>query len=87
MASADHMSFAIPYSGPGAALRPIAAPLPPKRSISAVRTLESDARAEPHSATTIYLRPTSATGTRCAASSKRPVQRTVSNTSWPTGMP
>ena len=49
IASADHTSRAIPYSGPGAAFRPTAAE-PPKRSMRAWRMLASFARESPHRA-------------------------------------
>ena len=75
IASADHTSRLIPYSGPGAAFRPTAASLPPKRSIRAWRMLASLARKSPHRASFTARRGSRTTGTRWAASAKRPAQQ------------
>ena len=74
IASADQTSRLIPYSGPGAALRPIAAD-PPKRSMSAWRMLASLARESPHRASFTARRGSRTTGTRWAASAKRPAHQ------------
>ncbi len=49
--------------------------------------LASFARESPHSASFTARRGSRTTGTRCAASANRPVQKTVSNTSAPTAIP
>lgn len=63
IASADHTSFEMPYSGPGAAFVPFAAE-PPKRSMRAWRMFESFARAEPQRASFTARRGMRTTGGR-----------------------